>query len=242
MSLSVVRLVFAAVVVLAASIGARAGSLQVEPVLIDLTAPGAASIITLRNEGATPINAQIRVFRWSQVDGKENLEPSDDVVASPPAAKLAPKSNYVVRVVRVTKRPVSGEESYRVLVDQLPEGAQQKGNAVNLLVRYSIPVFFGAADRSTASLVWSVAVNGGKLKITARNTGERRIRIASLVLRDGQGKTVSFGNGLAGYVLGKSAMSWTKPAGGFAAGASISVSAQGDTGPINAVASAANTR
>jgi fimbrial chaperone protein len=61
-------------------------------------------------------------------------------VASPPAAKLAPKSNYVVRVVRVTKRPVSGEESYRVLIDQLPEGAQQKGNAVNLLVRYSIPV------------------------------------------------------------------------------------------------------
>jgi fimbrial chaperone protein len=87
-----------------------------------------------------------------------------------------------------------------------------------------------------------VAVSGGKLKITARNTGERRIRIASLVLRDGQGKTVSFGNGLAGYVLGKSAMSWTKPATGFSSGASISVSAQGDTGPINAEASAANTR
>jgi hypothetical protein len=55
MSLSVVKIIFAGLVVLTASIGARAGSLQVEPVLIDLTAPGAASTITLRNEGATPI-------------------------------------------------------------------------------------------------------------------------------------------------------------------------------------------
>src|SRR5437588_508203 len=103
------RTVVACIVVLAASVGARAGSLQVEPVLIDVAAPGAASTVTLRNEGSMPINAQIRVFRWSQVDGKENLEPTDDVVASPPAAKLASKTNYVVRVVRVTKRPVSGE-------------------------------------------------------------------------------------------------------------------------------------
>jgi fimbrial chaperone protein len=239
---SVVGVVSAGFVILAASMGARAGSLQVEPVLIDVTAPGAASTVTLRNEGTAPINAQIRIFRWSQVDGKETLEPTNDVVASPPAAKLAPQTNYVVRVVRVTKRPVSGEESYRVLVDQLPDAAQQKGNTVNLLVRYSIPVFFGAADRSNAKVKWSATVSGSKLKITAHNEGERRIRIASLTLRDSHGKTLSFGNGLAGYVLGKSAMTWTKPAGGFGGGGAITVTAQGDTGPINAVASAADAR
>jgi fimbrial chaperone protein len=236
------RGVIGAGLILAASLGARAGTLQVEPVLIDLTSPGAASTITLRNEGAAPINAQVRVFRWSQVDGKESLEPTNDVVASPPAVTLAAKTNYVARVVRVSKRPVSGEESYRVLVDQLPDRAQQKGNTVNLLVRYSIPVFFGAADRSNAMVAWSAVVSGGKVKITARNEGERRIRIASLTLRDANGKTVSFGNGLAGYVLGKSIVSWTKPAGGFAATGSIAVSAQGDTGPINAMASAAGAR
>ena len=48
-----------------ASFPASAGSLQVEPVLVDVAAPGAASTVTLRNEGAAPINAQIRVFRWS---------------------------------------------------------------------------------------------------------------------------------------------------------------------------------
>src|ERR1700737_2550394 len=139
----VVRFLFAGTLLLAAQISSRAATLQVEPVLIDVTAPGAASTVTLRNEA--PINVQIRLFRWSQVDGKENLEPTDDVVASPPAVTLAPKANYVARIVRVTKRPIGGEESYRVLIDQLPAPTQKRGNAVNLLGRYSIPVFFGAS-------------------------------------------------------------------------------------------------
>ena len=61
-----------------------------------------------------------------------------------------------------------------------------------------------------------------------------QIRVASLNLRDAKGKTVSFGKGLAGYVLGKSRMEWTAPASGIA---SNGTSAQGDTGAIEAVSS-----
>ena len=82
-----------ALLLLAAPAVSRAGTLQVEPVLIDVTAPGAASTVTLRNEGTAPINVQIRLFRWSQVDGKEKLEPTDEVVASPPAITMAAKTN-----------------------------------------------------------------------------------------------------------------------------------------------------
>jgi fimbrial chaperone protein len=237
MSSSIVKFLFAVTLLLAAQISARAATLQIEPVLIDVTAPGAASTVTLRNEGAAPINVQIRVFRWSQVDGKENLEPTDDVVASPPAVTLAPKGNYVARIVRVSKRPVSGEESYRVLIDQLPAPAQKRTNAVNLLVRYSIPVFFGASERRDPAVAWTVAVSGNKVKVTARNDGDRRLRIASLNIRDGKGKTVSFSKGLVGYVLGNSTVAWTAPAGGFAADGSVSVTAQSDSGPVDAVAS-----
>jgi len=126
-----------------ASFPASAGSLQVEPVLVDVAAPGAASTVTLRNEGTAPINAQIRVFRWSLVNGKEQLDPTNDVVASPPSVTLTPKGQYITRIVRVSKQPVVGEESYRLLVDQLPDLSQQRNGAVNLMVRYSIPVFFG---------------------------------------------------------------------------------------------------
>lgn len=234
---SIATALFATVVALAASTPARAGSLQVEPVLVDITAPGAASTVTMRNEGTTPIDAQIRVFKWSIVNGKEQLTPTDDVVASPPSVTLTPKGQYVVRIVRMSKQPVVGEESYRLLVDQLPDLSQQRNGAVNLMVRYSIPVFIGAANKKNPTVAWSVAPNGDKITLTARNSGDRRLRISALSLRDASGKSLSFGSGLAGYALGQSTMSWTVPRHGFTANGSVSVVAQSDGGPIQAVAS-----
>jgi fimbrial chaperone protein len=218
---------------------ASAGSLQVEPVLVDVAAPGAASTVTLRNEGTAPINAQIRVYRWSLVNGKERLDPTDDVVASPPSVTLTPKGQYITRIVRVSKQPVVGEESYRLLVDQLPDLSQQRNGAINLMVRYSIPVFFGAANKKSPSVAWSVATNGNKITLTANNAGERRLRIAALSLRNDAGKTLSFGKGLAGYALGQSTASWTVPRSGFTASGAVSVTAQSDGGPVSAVASIA---
>jgi len=234
---STITAVFAAVVACTASAPASTGSLQVEPVLVDITAPGAASTVTLRNEGTTPIDAQIRVFRWSGVNGKEQLDPTDDVVASPPSVTLTPKGQYVTRIVRTSKQPVVGEESYRLLVDQLPDLSQQRNGAVNLMVRYSIPGFFGAPNKKNPTVAWSIATSGDKVTLTARNDGERRLRISALSLRDASGKSLSFGNGLAGYALGQSTMSWTVPRRGFTANGSIAVTAQSDGGPIQAVAS-----
>jgi fimbrial chaperone protein len=242
MSSSVAKIVFAAILLVLAQASSRAANLTVEPVLIDVPAPGAASTITLRSESTEPVNVQIRLFRWSQVEGKEKLEPTDDVVASPPAVTLAPNTNYVARIVRVTKRPIVGEESYRVLIDQIPAPTQRRGHAVNLLVRYSIPVFFGAADRRDPAVAWAVSVNGGKIRVTARNDGDRRARIAGLNIRDAKGKTISFGKGLAGYVLGKSTATWTAPAAGFAADGPVSVLAQSDTGPVETTGSIAGGR
>ena len=234
---STVTALFVAVVAFAASAPAGAGSLQVEPVLVDITAPGAASTVTLRNEGTTPIDAQIRVYRWSIVNGKEKLDPTDDVVASPPSVTLTPKGQYIARIVRVSKQPVAGEESYRLLVDQLPDLSQQRNGSVNLMVRYSIPVFFGASNKKNPTVAWSIATNGDKVTLTARNSGDRRLRISALTLKNDSGKSISFGSGLAGYALGQSAMSWTVPRHGFAANGPVSVVAQSDGGPIQAVAS-----
>src|SRR5947209_5781253 len=185
---STITAVFAAVVACAASAPASAGSLQVAPVLVDVTAPGAASTVTLRNEGTTPINAQVRVFRWSLVNGKEQLDPTDDVVASPPSVTLSPKGQYITRIVRVSKQPVVGEESYRLVVDQLPDLSQQRNGMVNLMVRYSIPVFFGAADKKNPSMAWSVSTSADKITLMARNNGERRLRISVLTLRYSGGR------------------------------------------------------
>ena len=75
----------------------QAASLQVAPVLVEVPAPGAASTLKLRNEGNQPLDAQIRIYRWTQADGADVLTPSEDVVASPPLASLKPNMRVFVR-------------------------------------------------------------------------------------------------------------------------------------------------
>ena len=231
-----------AILAIAALIGGArssiAAQLYVEPVVLELNAPTAAGSLTLRNDENEEVVAQTRVMRWSQTGGKETLEPTTDVVASPPIIKITPGADYVVRVVRVSKQPVRGEESYRVIVDQLPIVRRQQARTINLLIRHSIPVFFRSSRLSAANVSWSLRHDGNKLVVVASNSGDERLRIASLRLRDAAGTTLLFGNGLAGYALGRSSMSWIAPSHprGFGASGSVSIIAETDKGPINAMA------
>jgi fimbrial chaperone protein len=236
--------ILAIVALLGSAAGSIAAQLRVEPVLLDMNAPTAAGSLTLRNDEDSDVVVQTRVMRWSQADGKESLEPTTDVVASPPTVKLAPGADYVVRVVRVSKRPIRGEESYRVVVDQLPNVRRQQARAINLLIRHSIPVFFRNPQLSASNVAWSLGYEGDKLVVIANNSGDERLRIASLRLRDAAGATVAFGNGLVGYALGKSSMSWIAPSHprGFGAGGSVSITAETDKGPINAMAQSVGRR
>ncbi len=231
---AVVPLVAAAALLVPAQ-SARAASLQVSPVTVEVVAPGAASTLKLRNEGGTAINVQIRVFRWTQTNGEEKLEPTSDVAASPPLAKLAPKMNYTVRVVRVSKAPVAKEEGYRILVDELPDRSTQHVGTVNLVLRYSIPVFFLPPHGAPPKLAWSIDQRGNRIAAAVTNSGDRHVRIALLRLRDANGAVVTFGNGLTGYVLAGSSMHWLAPAGSkhLSTAKPIAVSAQGNLGPIN---------
>lgn len=71
----------------------------------------------------------------------------------------------------------------------------------------------------------------------ARNEGGRRLRIAKLRVKDGAGRVVSFGDGLAGYVLAGATMRFVAPGGAPSLGGRASISAETDLGPLNASAS-----
>jgi len=213
----------------------HAASLQVAPVLVEVPAPGAAATLKLRNEGNRPLDAQIRIFHWTQVDGADVLTPTNDVAASPPLASLRPNADYTIRVVRTRKEPVTKEESYRLLIDELPAPNGSQGTAVNIALRYSIPVFF-TVPGTPPKLSWELQQRAKQPAIAVSNAGDRRIRLARLKFADGKGGTASFGEGLAGYVLGHSTRVWAVPANakGFGAGGLVSMSAQSDVGPIEA--------
>ncbi|TNC71318.1 fimbrial biogenesis chaperone [Rubellimicrobium roseum] len=137
-----------AAVIAGASLGAvppraaEAGALSISPTELLLPATGQTAFVTLRAAGREVIQGQIRIVRWTREGGQDAYAPTRDVVASPPAMRLAPNQEMTVRLVRRSNAPVRDRECYRVLIDQLP-GAQEDGVAVQLTIRHSLPLCFG---------------------------------------------------------------------------------------------------
>ncbi|PZP53513.1 MAG: pilus assembly protein [Agrobacterium fabrum] len=213
----------------------QAASLRVAPVLLDLKAPTAASSLRIWNDAKTPINVQVRIFRWTQQNGQDVYTAAQDVVASPPMTQLKGGAENLIRIVRLSKAPLRAEESYRVIVDELPPAGKPQSGTVNLVVRHSIPVFFSPASTGDAQPVWKVTPQGKGYRVSVSNAGDRRIRIANLML-SGSGQPIARQQGLVGYVLGKSAASFLVPATGGRAGGTLKISADSEGGPVNATA------
>lgn len=124
------------------ALSAEASTLRVAPISLQLTGGAKASSVRVWNDDREPLRIQARVFKWTVKNGKDILEPTRDVVASPPMATLAPGTENVIRVVRIAKKPVGARETYRLIIDQLPDRTHVKPGTINVLVRHAIPLSF----------------------------------------------------------------------------------------------------
>lgn len=206
-----------------------AGSLQVAPISLEFSEGEQAEALWLSNAGTTPIRAQVRVMRWQQEGGAEQLDPSRDLVPSPPIVEIAPGQQQLVRIVRPAAAPASRELAYRVVVDELPDAQQQAAAGLQFLLQYSIPVFVlppgtvardapGARPPTDAStLSANVAGDGADGRLTIANPGAQRVRVSQLALVDASGTETMLVPGLLGYVLAGQRMQWpvSLPAGGL---------------------------
>lgn len=207
-------------VLLGSAGGACAASLTVSPILLSVGAPATGATLTVRNDSDRAMTVQVRVFRW-RVDGKaDSYAETRDVVVSPPISTIAAKGDLQVRVMRVSGAPVQGEETYRVVVDEVPDANRVRNVGVNVALRYTLPLFFIDPNASQPRLTWSIRRAGARRVLVATNSGDKHVRLANLTL----GKAM-LKKGLAGYVLGRSERVFDLPA-QFPAGGPISA----DTG------------
>ncbi|PNS09556.1 fimbrial biogenesis chaperone [Solilutibacter silvestris] len=197
-------------IALLATAPTMAASLQVAPTGLALAPAQNADVLTLTNSGSEAMRAQVRVFHWTQRDGKDVLEPTHDIVATPAMLSIAPGASQLVRVVRLTP-PGATEGSYRVIVSELPPPKKQGAKiGLQFALEYSLPVFLlppGAPQ--TGGYALHARRAGNALEVS--NSGRMHARLSSLtqVAADGK-KTVLF-PGLLGYVLPGQTMRWTLP-------------------------------
>ena len=197
---------------LALSQGALASGLQVNPVTV--TIRERSGTIWLSNVADAPLNAQIRVYRWIQDDAGEHLEPTDVLIASPPQLRIEAGGRQLVRLV-LTAPPGAAtgscEDSYRLIVNELPPARTGGEQGLVYVMQYSIPVF--ATSRSCSNiapvLTWRLEQVGNAVHLAVANTGQMHVQLSQLSFTDAAGRRTELNPGLVGYVLSGARMSFT---------------------------------
>jgi fimbrial chaperone protein len=218
---------------------ANASDLRVAPSTVEAPTGSQTATLSLLNGEQKPISVQIRVMRWTQQNGQDSLVPTINVVASPPFVTLQPSQRYLVRLVRTAQAGATGEESYRVLVDELPGQRTLASGTIDLVLRHSIPVFFSDTPDKIAKVTWTIVHDAQGAWLEGLNSGERRLRLSDVSL-DQNGNKIFEKPGLVGYVLPGGEMRW--PLSTKVSAGSVHMSATADTGPIDVAVPAAASR
>lgn len=191
---------------------ADAASLQISPVIVDLSARDQAATVLLNNTSPTEsMFGQVRVFKWDQRTGEDVLVPTEEMVASPPLIRIAPASSQLIRLVRTRAEPLPDEGAYRVLIDEIDTPGQAPQEGVTLRLRYSVPVFVNPAQAGAPTLRWRLQRDkAGATQLQVTNSGSRRAQISAVTFVI-DNRQVSFNPGLLGYALAGRSREWIVP-------------------------------
>ena len=217
--------------VLAAS-GARAQAFMVEPVSIRMAPGQMAATLTVTNQGDANSAFQLRGFAWSQQGDEDKLDPTDELLVSPPIGTIAAGASQVVRVV-LRHPPQDREATYRILFDQIPPPAAP--GTVRIALRLSIPIFALPATRAAPHLQWRIARDKDALYLVGLNDGNAHERVRNIALAPANGAAIKADPNQLPYILAGATRRWRLLTDGALpeAGASLHLTAEGDTGAID---------
>lgn len=188
---------------------AQAATLQISPVSVNFGPATNASGLTLINPSDAALYGQVRVFRWTQVNGDDQLSPTEDLIASPPLIQVGGKADQLVRLVRRQAAPAPVEQSYRLLIDELPGPEDTTGGGVTIRLRYSVPVFIEPAlPNAQAVLTWHIVHAANHWVLSVMNTGVRHAQISGVTVYSADGTPYVVSKGLLGYALAGAGRSW----------------------------------
>lgn len=196
-----------------ASTPAAAQNLSVSPVIVNMNRGQRAAVLTIQNDSDHETTFQVRGFAWSQPGGVDQIDPTDQLVVSPPLGSIAPGARQVVRLV--LRRPAQkGEETYRILLDQVPPKPQPGSIAVAL--RFSIPIFAESGRPAAPHVRWSVEDEDGQYYLTGTNDGDGHEVVREIRLASASGQPLEIESGASPYILARAGRRWRILTPGFA--------------------------
>ncbi|MDR6394043.1 fimbrial biogenesis chaperone [Herbaspirillum seropedicae] len=222
--------VLACVLTITAVPPALASNFEIAPVVLELSSARTAGVVKIVNNDNHNVSLQVRAYEWNQVDSKDELQPTQNLIISPPVFNLAPGASQVIRVV---SRQAAGasEIAFRLLIDEIPSSSE--GALISFKFRISMPVFIAANTAPKLQLDYQLHA-GKPARLMVQNSGNRRARLLDLALTLPNGKKINAPAGGNPYTLaGLTRQYLIETETPLAAGSKVKLTANSDAGPID---------
>jgi len=180
---------------------AAAGTLQVNPVLVEIGQAHRTGSVTVRNEEDVPVTIRAYPLAWRQDGGEDIYDETQAVIVSPPVFTIPPHGTQIVRVGM--RRPSAAPQPFRLIIEEVPEAAPP-GSGIRVALRLNLPLYSSVP----ADIGWSaVRQADGQWAIEARNGGAGWVRVDAATAQAATG--LRFGDGFSfGTVLPGGARRW----------------------------------
>ncbi len=194
-NMTAVRLLGGLLVFFLSSSASHAGSFQVNPVRVELSAQEKSAVIRVLNTGDETVTIQSQVLAWSQQDGTDQLIPTREVLVSPPIFRLKPGATQIVRVGLLRQIDEHRELSYRLQIEEIPSPPAPDFKGLQVALRIGMPVFIKAKDKAAQDLHFSVSKpTNGNLELFITNQGNAHAQLYELTIHAKEGQALGAHN------------------------------------------------
>ena len=211
-----------------------AGSFQVNPVRVTLSADAPVAALTIRNMEARETVVQLQLRQWSQRDGDDAFTETSALLVTPPIVRVAGGGEQIVRIGLRAQPDAQVEQSYRLFVREVPPPPAPGFQGLQVALQVSLPVFVLPMAPLREDVRWQLGrAPTGSLQLTASNVGTRHLQLLGATLHPEDGPAIARPD-MTGYVLPGQAMTWPLETPAPQHGASFRLEARTDAGMVDA--------
>ena len=187
-----------------------AGSFEVNPIRVDLSANARSAALTVRNSGTEAVVVQTSVMSWTQENGQDDYASTRDVLGTPPIATIPAGGEQILRLGLRRAPDASNELTYRVFLQEVPPPPKPGFQGLQVALRMSLPIFVQPSKAAAkAMLVWNLELLGDdSLQLRLDNKGTGHIQVSEIgIYQPGRNEAIA-GQALLVYVLPGQSRTW----------------------------------
>ena len=163
------------------------GTFTVTPVRIQISTSRPNAVMQIVNRDDQPVTVQAHVVAWN-TDGQNDVyADSNEIMLNPPIAVIPAHQSQLIRLG--LRHPTEGtqEQSYRLILEEVPPPARPDFRGIQTLLRLSIPIFAVPKTKISPQITWrAVKTDDSQLRLIAVNQGTAHVQIKSLEVRSGE--------------------------------------------------------